>query len=148
MNFVYIAGPFFNDKQKELIQRIEYTLEEYGMQYFSPRSEGVLVEMTPEEKEKQMEIIYNSNIQHMKDCKCMIAVIDDWDTGTVFEIGYAKALNKPVFTLSDCDYGLNVMIRQAVKSHNIDVENLVINILQHFYNAELTKNKEMTKNVT
>lgn len=148
MSFVYIAGPFFNDKQKDLIKRIENELDKYGIKYFSPRSEGVLIDMTPEEKEKQMSKIYNSNINHMIDCKCMLAIIDDWDTGTVFEMGYAKCLNKPIFTLSDNDYGLNVMIRQAIKSHNTDINNTITNIFQYFYGAKLTNNKEMTKNIT
>jgi len=148
MNFIYIAGPFFNNKQKGLIKRIEKELDKYGIKYFSPRSEGVLIDMTPEEKEEQMVKIFDSNIFHLENCKGVIAVIDDWDTGTVFEIGYANAIEKPIFTLSDNDYGLNVMVRQAVRCHNIDVKNAVINILQHFSESELTGMKELTKDVT
>ena len=47
---IYIAGPFFNEDQVALIEAIEAVLTFNNMEFYSPRSEGVLFHMTPEEK--------------------------------------------------------------------------------------------------
>jgi len=145
---IYIAAPFFNEEQLNTVKLIEIMLEENDIEYFSPRSEGVLIEMTPEEKERKMIEIFDSNIDNLEECDAMIAIIDDWDTGTVFEIGYFYGLLKPIFTYSNHNYGLNVMVRQAVNSHNTDLQNLRTNLMQYTNGLILTHFDQLSKDVT
>ena len=119
---VYIAGPFFNQVELEFVQEVEFILESAGIQYFSPRSEGVLIEMKDKEKAAALERIYQSNIDNICECNTMIAIIDGRDPGTIFEIGYMTALkdlfqNRKIITITNQDFGMNVMICQSVDAH-------------------------------
>ena len=50
----YIASPFFTKSQLDTVKLIEKSLDNAGIKYFSPRSEGVLIEMTEEERKNKM----------------------------------------------------------------------------------------------
>jgi len=145
---IYLASPFFNEEQLNTVMLIELALEEAGIPYFSPRSEGVLIDMTPEEREKAFEGIYLSNIQNMNDCDVMVANIDDRDTGTTFEIGYMTGRNKPVLSYSGHDYQINVMLRQSVLTHNTNINNLVTNLKEIDMELDVTQFSTLTKDIT
>ena len=121
---VYIASPFFTEEQKAVVTHIEAKLELLDIPFFSPRSFGVLMDMTAEEKEKRATAIYYKNLLEINKADLIIAYIDNWDAGTTFEIGYAAGYHKDIITLSTSNYGLNVMIQKAVIAHIFDVEKL------------------------
>lgn len=126
---VYIAGPFFNPEQLDLIINIESVLHANGVSYFSPRSFGVLGEMDPDERRSKTKIIYDKNIEQIRVNNVMLAVIDDRDVGTIFEIGYAAALRdkfnrRKIVTISNKGYGMNVMLRESVDAHLHGLTNL------------------------
>lgn len=124
---VYIAGPFFNDEQVKLITAIETLFNSMEIKYFSPRSFGVLGEMDQDLRAKMTRDIYRKNIEEIDACDVMLAVIDDRDVGTIFEIGYAAALRKLyteefgemrfIITISNKGYGMNVMLRESIDAH-------------------------------
>jgi nucleoside deoxyribosyltransferase len=122
---VYIASPFFNEKQLELVKKIEHELEAHSIQYYSPRLDGVLKDMSREERRKNAQMIYNRNIENIEDSDWILAVIDNFDPGTVFEIGFAAAIGKRIVTLSNENYGLNVMLAQCVEAHVLNVNDAV-----------------------
>lgn len=121
---IYIASPFFNEEQLLLVQAVEAVLDFNNMPYYSPRSEGVLMNMTPEQKKARMKYIFEKNVEMLNHCDKIVAIIDNYDTGTVWEIGYAYSRFKPIITLTDKDYGLNVMIAQCVVAHCKSVEQI------------------------
>ncbi len=131
---VYIAGPFFNPEQIKLISDIESALSKRSISFFSPRSFGVLGQMTDEMRKKATKDIYKKNIDEIDAAVVMLAVIDDRDVGTIFEIGYATALKKlyaeeygelrHIITISNKGYGMNVMLRESVDAHLHGLENL------------------------
>ena len=114
---IYIAAPFFNEEQVEFVDAIEQCLELNGLEYYSPRSEGVLMNMTPEEKKARMKYIFDKNVEMLDKCDIVLAVIDNYDTGTVWEIGYAYAKGKKIITITDHYYGVNVMINECIVAH-------------------------------
>lgn len=114
---IYIAAPFFNESQVELVEAIESTLRFNAIEFYSPRSEGVLMNMTPDEKKARMKYIFDKNIEMLNAADTIVAVIDNYDTGTVFEIGYAFAKEKRIITLTDNYYGVNVMINECIVAH-------------------------------
>ena len=146
MNKVYIASPFFTEEQIKTVEKIEIALEESGIDYFSPRSEGTLIDMSEEEREVAFGWIYKSNIVNMDQCNVMIANIDDRDLGVAYEIGWFKF--KPIFSFSNQNYQINVMLRQAVLTHNTDISNLVFNIKEYYEGKRVTRFDELTKDVT
>ena len=122
---VYIASPFFNEEQLALVKSIEYALESAGIDYYSPRSEGVLLDLTEEERQANKTRIYECNIENIENCTHMLAVIDGRDIGTIWEMGYATAIGRPIVTLSNHDYGLNVMIAESVQAHTLSIEHSI-----------------------
>ena len=88
---VYLAGPFFTMAQRWLIDECRRSLAEAGMKVFSPFHEigpGPADEVGP------------ADIAALKECDAVFAVLDGLDSGTVFEVGYARAIGKPVVGFS------------------------------------------------
>jgi nucleoside 2-deoxyribosyltransferase len=131
---IYIAGPFFNDDQLFVIETIEGILDANNVGYYSPRKDGVLKNMTKEERFKEMKKIYEKNILMIRDCSGMIAVIEGEsgkrDTGTVFEVGYAVSLRnhanmeKSIITFSRESGANSVMLSESADVHINGFSNL------------------------
>jgi len=117
---VYIAAPFFNEKQLDVVRKIELLLEQNGIEFFSPRSEGILKDLSVEERKLEMGRLFRSNVDHMDWCTHCVAVIDDYDTGTVWELGYLYATHKKLITFSAHYHGINVMLNESITAHCVD----------------------------
>lgn len=134
---IYIGAPFFTPKQLKLVQDIENVLKRNRILYYSPRSEGVLINLTEKERAKEKQRIYKTNIDNIDDCSMMIAVIDDRDIGTIWEMGYATSAGKPIISLSNQDYGLNVMLAESVQAHVKNLEEMLLAIYDPSYKGHL-----------
>ena len=95
MDKVYIASPLFNPTQIARIKEIEEICEVSEIEYFSPRLAqfGSVEEGLTEENAK---LIFDNNVEEVKNCDTLIAILDDKDTGTAWEIGMAYALGKRI----------------------------------------------------
>lgn len=99
MKNVYLAGPFFTLAEKWLINEIRSILLDFGNHVFSPMHDvGVLHENDIITNAKE---IATRDLEGLKDADVLLAVFDGKDVGTLFEIGYAKALNKKVIILAE-----------------------------------------------
>jgi len=136
---IYIASPFFNQEQLDFVKAIESALNRKRIDYFSPRSTGVLLDMTEEEKQKRKKEIYNDNVKNIDMCTLMIAVIDDKDVGTMWEMGYATAKGKPIISISNKNYGLNVMLAESVRAHVLDIPQMFAAIYDPYYSGEIIR---------
>lgn len=132
---VYLAGPFFNTKQKMVMVAAKMILEEAGLSVCDPQDlSPVIVDLPEEERKAQLfETIYKNNIEGMRRSYAMCACIDDRDTGTAFEIGWfirdMKIVhNGALFTFSGFGYGCNVMLQQAVDGHSDSLDDLKLKI--------------------
>jgi nucleoside 2-deoxyribosyltransferase len=137
---IYLAGPFFSEKQINLIERIESEFDKYGFDYFSPRkSGGVISHLSLEDRTRESKKIYDSNIREMVNANVLFAIIDGRDTGTVYEMGYFKALTdhfryksdksekdlkRYSITCTDENFGLNIMIKESVDAHVVGEQDL------------------------
>ena len=84
---VYLAGPFFTMAQRTFIDECYRALKGIGLDVFSPFHDvgiGEAKEVVPKD------------IEALDECKVVYAVLDGMDPGTVFEVGYAVALQKKV----------------------------------------------------
>ena len=76
-------------------KKIADMLENMGHTVYVPwRDEGVIFEQQSTEEDSKK--TFNVDVDHIKDCDCMIAYIDGNDPGTAVEAGIAYALGKPV----------------------------------------------------
>lgn len=85
---VYLAGPFFTMAQRWQIDEARRCLAEVGMRVFSPFHDigpGLAGDVAP------------ADIAAIERCDALFAVLDGLDPGTLYEVGYARALGKPVY---------------------------------------------------
>jgi len=125
MNKIYIASPFFNEEQIAFVKKIEDELESITLDFYSPRLDGILMNMTSEERAQSKRKIYDNNVKNIIDCDIMVAVIDDRDQGTVFEMGYAAAIRKQIITITNKDYDVNIMLAESVYAHLKEFHDLI-----------------------
>jgi len=90
---VYLAGPFFNMAQLWLIDEARAALAGMGLRVFSPYHDigiGTALEVAPKD------------ISALKKSRVVFAILDGVDPGTVFEVGFARAEQKPVIAFAQC----------------------------------------------
>ena len=105
---VYLAAPFFNDKQRNLCQFIE-SMEGTDLLVYSPRRDGGMLE--PDSTIYNRNRIFKSNTAAINASRWILVVIDDFDPGVLWEMGYAHAQGIPTLAYSDVPgRGLNVML--------------------------------------
>ena len=119
---IYIAGPFFNQNELDIIQEIEKILSRRGILYFSPRLHD-----DPEHEPQTAE--WSRTIFGMDrdaiDASDVVLVVyhgNYSDTGTAWECGYASAKGKPVVVVHLGDSS-NLMVHESAVA-NITVEEL------------------------
>jgi nucleoside 2-deoxyribosyltransferase len=115
---IYLAGPFFNPEQIQTVAAVEDMLDQLDLDYFSPRSGGVILKDLPlEERAAKAQQVYEENIVHLEWCDVVLGIVDDRDPGTYWELGYGLGKGKRLVTYTAHDYGLNIMLQCAVTAH-------------------------------
>lgn len=118
---IYIASPFFNEVQLEIVKKIEEACLRHGHVIYSPRIHSGSHKLTPEEKKSfsAWKPVYESNVAALYWCTLAISVVTYEleegkklcvvqrreilrevhvpDAGTCWEIGFLTALGKPVY---------------------------------------------------
>lgn len=84
---VYLAGPFFTLAELWMVGQARRDLKAMGLDVFSPYHDVGL---------GSAEDVVEKDLDGVRDCDVLFAIGDGLDSGTIFEIGYARALNKPV----------------------------------------------------
>lgn len=93
---VYLAGPFFHLGQIWLIEQARTLLQSTGLHVISPFHDiglGTAEDVVP------------LDIQAIEECDLVFAAADGLDPGTIFELGYARSLDKPVVIYSETQVG-------------------------------------------
>jgi nucleoside 2-deoxyribosyltransferase len=119
---VYLAGPFFNEEEVAFVDKLAALLEKIGLKVYNPKEEGgILGETAPWEKASE---IFEEDCRGIRGSEIILAIIDDFDPGTIWEMGYAHALGKPIITISNHGYGLNIMLSESSRAHYQSIEDL------------------------
>lgn len=115
MRKLYIASPFFNPEQLAVVEHVERSIRYIkGLDYYSPRNDGVLHCMTPAERLAAGPKLFKLNCAMVRECVAVIALMDYKDTGTTWETGFAFGIGKPVFGYrTDPSKPINVMLQQC-----------------------------------
>ena len=110
---IYIAAPFFNVHQVSVVEKIKKILESFSIEYFSPKDELGILEGR-ESTNDQRQAIFEGNCKGIEFSGLVIAVIDDFDKGVLWEMGYAYAKGKKILVYSDVSgRGMNIMLSQS-----------------------------------
>lgn len=110
---IYLAGPWFTPDQMETQKRIETICEFNGWPVFSPRIELTLPKNSTKEEQARAFFL---NVHGLRKCRLILANVEGYDTGTLWEMGAAYAYDTPVVIYSpNPDRKLNVMLAQGSK---------------------------------
>lgn len=95
---LYLAGPdVFREQAKDYGEQFKSKLKEFDLKGLYPFDN----EIVDEDPNKMSKAIFKANLRMIKKCDIVLANLDPFrgpscDAGTAMEIGYAKALKKPV----------------------------------------------------
>lgn len=108
---IYLAGGWFTPEAMETQVRIEELAAKFGWPVFSPRKELLL---TKESTKSDIERCFFLNNHGLRKCRLILANVEGFDTGTLWEMGAAFAYGTPVVIYSpNPDRKLNVMLAQG-----------------------------------
>jgi hypothetical protein len=88
---VYLAGPFFDLGQRWLVDELRQALIEQGLDVFSPIHDV---------GEGDAATVAAADLKGLRSTAVVLACVDGLDTGTAFEIGYARSRGIPVIALA------------------------------------------------
>lgn len=88
----YLAGPFFSMSQRWMIQQLRDQLSAFGLETFSPYHDVGIGEA---------HVVAPLDIEAINKCDIVVALVEELDAGTLFEIGYAKAKGIPVIAYAE-----------------------------------------------
>lgn len=138
---IYLAGPdvFFRDSEA-IFERLVAFCDTLGLQGVPPSDGGIAADLRLGDEERAQRI-YDSNVRLIREADGVIANLVPFrghepDSGTVFEVGFATALGKPVVVYGvapgtyaervcatvDCDTGADGVIRE--RASGVMVEGL------------------------
>ncbi|MGO9199168.1 MAG: nucleoside 2-deoxyribosyltransferase [Limisphaerales bacterium] len=88
---LYVAGPFFNYSQLSVVEEMAALFTDAGLRVFSPYHDvGLNLGASHAPK------IAKQDIDGLRASRILVACLEGYDPGTVFEVGYARAIGIPV----------------------------------------------------
>ncbi len=87
-----------------MIEQARNSLRETGLQVFSPYHDVGL---------GSAHDVVGQDLQAIEECDLVLAISDGLDAGTVYEIGYARALRKPVVVYSERHKGESLKMMEG-----------------------------------
>ena len=110
---VYLAGPFFTEEQLSVAASVEELATAAGLDFFSPRLRCCC---PPDATIAQRKMSFGMNVDAIELSDLVLARIDDFDAGTMWEMGYAFRSRRPVYAYTTVKgRGLNLMLAQSCK---------------------------------
>lgn len=115
MKKIYLASPFFDEKQLERVGIVRDILREKGLEVFVP-----MEHQNPEFEFGTMDwrkATFKSDVDAIDECDIVVAIncLGNYeDSGTAWEIGYAYAKDIPVILVNFTGETINLMIAQTL----------------------------------
>mgnify|MGYP001577781350 CR=1 FL=1 len=94
---VYVAGPSFTEEQRQTMNELEELLDEMKISYFSPRQRCYC---PPNASQIERNHSFQMNCTGVTVAEVVLARIDGYGAGTMFEIGHAYAARTPIVAFS------------------------------------------------
>ncbi len=123
MKKIYIASPFFCEKETGVLDRVEKILKGRGFDVFSPREHEVREGNVG--KPEWSKATFNNDKDAID--RCDVVVMLYWgnysDSGTAWECGYAFATQKPVVVIQ-LGESSNLMIHEGSHANLMSINEL------------------------
>jgi len=107
---IYLAGPWFSKEQENVEEEISNLAEELEVPAFRPKAE---LNCPPDASVELRKRAFYGNTDGILQSRYVLARIDDYDPGTVWEMGFAYGHEIPVIAYSVAGHGLNLMLAQS-----------------------------------
>lgn len=115
MKKIYLASPFFNEKEIERMSKVRDILRAKGLDVFCPNEH-----QSPELEFGSLEWrekTFKNDVDHIDWCDVVVAVVSQGnydDSGTCWELGFAHATNKKVILVNVEGNSINLMIANSL----------------------------------
>lgn len=123
MKKIYIASPFFCEKETDVLSAVEVLLKGRGLDVFSPREHEVREGNVG--KPEWSRATFQNDKAAIDWCDCVVMLY--WgnysDSGTAWECGYAYATEKPVIVLQ-LGESSNLMVHEGSHTNLMSIEEL------------------------
>lgn len=118
---IYLAGPFFNDIERNNIILARDILRNMGLDVFVPM-EHKFPDDDKMSNEVWSQLVYELDRDRIFDCDVVVCIYYGMysDTGTAWEIGFAKALNKKTVIVHTNYDGFASLMINSCADYNID----------------------------
>jgi nucleoside deoxyribosyltransferase len=104
---LFLSGPFFNEEEVGRLDRVKDALEAAGFETYSTYHRNARINLdSAREKSRR----FNLLCREIGKSDGVFAVLDSKDAGTIWEMGYAFALGKPVIAFCEGDPFFSLMI--------------------------------------
>lgn len=125
MKKIYLASPFFDEKEIERMEIVRDILRAKGLDVFVPNEhQNKHLEFGSKEWRKAT---FNGDVMGIHNADIVVAVICKGnydDSGTAWEIGYSYALGKPVIVVNLTGETINLMIADSLHAVITSAEEL------------------------
>ena len=112
---LYVAGPWFDEKAEALMINVKEAFRQY-------ESVSAWEPYYPNEHTQDSPMAtFVDNINQIRSCSAVLALISRKDIGTSFEIGFARGLGRPIYilVLDDTDFYSKTNIMLAYSTDKI-----------------------------
>lgn len=112
---LYVAGPWFDEKAEALMINVKEAFRQY-------ESVSAWEPYYPNEHTKDSPMdTFIDNVNQIRSCDAVLALISRKDIGTAFEIGFARGLCRPIYilVLDDTDFYSKTNIMLAYSTDKI-----------------------------
>jgi sugar/nucleoside kinase (ribokinase family) len=105
---IYLASPFFSKPEVDWVKLITDRIEGASFKVLSPsRENGIINKETPVDERKN---IFAADLELLRQSDIMVALLDNGDPGTCFEVGLAYERGIPIIALKTSQFELNNML--------------------------------------
>jgi nucleoside 2-deoxyribosyltransferase len=120
---IYLAIPFFNEKEIEIVNQVEDILIGKGLNVFSPMN-NQYDHLEAGERQWSIETFRN-DVKFIDWSEIVVGIYHGMysDSGTAWELGYAYGTNKPVIVIHVGESSSNLMVHEGAHA-NITLEEL------------------------
>jgi len=104
---IFLSGPFFCDEDVERIDKVKGALEKLGFEVYSTSHRNPPIDLgSKAQKSRRFKLL----CKEIEKSDGLFAVLDGKDPGTIWEMGYASALGKPVVAFTEGEPFFSLML--------------------------------------
>lgn len=118
----YVAAPIFSPEQLKAVEDVVSTLHAAGYDSYSPARDGVMLK--PDDPPEKRDEVYYSNKAAVTRADLLVCILDERDTGTLWELGCATGAGVPIIAVTLTKDQMNVMLERGVLAHVVTLREL------------------------